>query len=704
MIATTRFRVPAMDCATEKEVIARRLDSEQAVRGVEFDLIERVVTVRHDDGAADAVEGALRDIDMKPVRLVDGAATTALPVADHRREYLMVGAAVALAIAAEIVAWTTGAEGSPLVIAMAVVALALAGPRTLKKAWVAARTLTLNINLLMVIAVIGALAIQQWPEAAMVTALFAVAEVIESRSVDRARDAIRGLMLLAPDTTRIRDGERWVEIATSAVPLGAVIQVRPGERVPLDGTVVDGTSAVDQAAVTGESLPVDKRPGDAVFAGTVNQQGALSVEVTAAAGSTTLDKVASAVRTAQARSGATERFVDRFARYYTPIVVLVALGFALIPWLAFSEPFRPWLYTALVLLVIACPCALVVSTPVTIVSGLAAAARRGILVKGGAHLESAGRLTVLAVDKTGTLTEGRPEVTDVRPLDGADRDALLRDAASLEATSTHPIATAVARAFTGALAPVTDVRATDGKGLEGVVGGAPLAIGSHRMAHEAGVCSPTVEAALAEFEAAGKSVMVVWSGTQVRGVLAVADRVRPTSVRAVRELHDLGVEVCMLTGDNPTTAGAVARTVGIDQVRAELLPTDKLGEIERLVARGGVVGMVGDGVNDAPALARADVGFAMGVAGSDTAIETADVALMGDDLRSVPALISLSRRTRGILWANIAFALGVKLVFFALALAGWATLWMAVFADMGASLLVALNGLRLLRVDTTRPA
>ena len=697
-MTTTRFRVPQMDCATEKEVSARRREPLPVVTATEFDVLERVVTVHHGDGdaGADAVERALRDIEMAPERVPAAAAPGALRVADHRREYVVVGLAVALAAAAEIAALAIGREGHPAVIALAALALAAGAPRTFRKAWTAARTRTLNINLLMAIAVVGAVAIWQWPEAAMVTALFAVAEVVEARSVDRARDAIRGLLLLAPDRARVRRASGWVEVVTADVRVGEVVQVRPGERIPVDGVVAAGASAVDQAPVTGESTPVDKRPGDKVFAGTVNQQGGLEVEVTAASGSTTLDHIARAVRAAQAQRSASERFVDRFAQIYTPAVVLLAFAVALVPPLAFGQPLHPWLYRALVMLVIACPCALVVSTPVTIVSGLAAAARLGILVKGGAHLETAGTLVTLALDKTGTLTEGRPRLTDVRPLPGIDRDDLLRRAASLEASSTHPIAAAVTRGFTGQLAAATHVTAIDGKGLTGEIDGRPLTIGSHRLAEEQGVCRADAEAILAELEAEGKSVMVVWSADQLLGVLAVADGVRPNSVAAVAELHGLGVELTMLTGDNPTTAAAVGRAVGITSIRADLLPADKLSAIEALAERGRV-GMVGDGVNDAPALARANLGFAMGAAGSDTALETADVALMSDDLRGIPTLMRLSRQTRRTLNVNITLAIGIKVVFFGLALAGVATLWMAVFADMGASLLVAMNGLRLLR-------
>ncbi len=540
----------------------------------------------------------------------------------------------------------------------------------------------------MLIAVAGAIAIQQWPEAAMVTFLFAVAEVIEARSVDRARDAIRGLMVLAPDLTRLRKGDAWVEVETATIGPGASIQVLPGERVPLDGKVTAGKTSVDQAPITGESVPVDKVIGDPVYAGSVNQYGMIEVEVTAGAGDTTLARIARAIRDAQSQQAPTQRFVDRFARWYTPIVVLLAIGLSIVPPLVFGEAFKPWLYKALVLLVIACPCALVISTPVTVVSGLAAAARRGLLVKGGVHLEQAHKLRVLAVDKTGTLTEGRPKLTDVVTLAELSRDDVLARAAGLEATSAHPLARAVVAGFAGQVPLASDVVATEGKGIEGKVAGESIGIGSHRFAEERGVCSPEVEAALARLEGEGKSVMVVWRAdapARVIGVIGVADTIRETSVDAVRALHMRGVRLLMLTGDNPTTAAAVAKQVGIDDVSADLMPEDKLTR------------MVGDGVNDAPALARATVGFAMGAAGSDTALETADVALMSDDLRGVPVFIDLSRKTASILRANIVFAIAVKAVFFGLGLFGIATLWMAVFADMGASLVVAANGLRLLK-------
>lgn len=671
-----------------------------------------IVKHRAGEGVPAAVEAALGEINMAPSRL-DGAAApgathahaarpprpTQLPAASSTRARLALGIAGCAAIGAEVVAWTSS-ERSPAVIALSVVSLLAGGPKTLRKAIAAARTFTLNINLLMLLAVVGALAIQEWPEAAMVTFLFACAEMIEARSIDRARDAIRSLMVLAPDTTHVRRDDRWIETETSEVQPGETIRVRPGERLPLDGEVSAGSTSIDQAPITGESIPIERQVGDKVFAGSVNQQGMIEVRVTAGAGDTTLAHIARTIREAHADRAPTERFVDRFARWYTPAVVFLALGVAAVPALLFHEPFQPWLYKALVLLVIACPCALVISTPVTIVSGLAAAAKHGLLVKGGTYLEQARLLRVIAVDKTGTVTHGKPALTDLKALAGLSPEQVLARAAAVEASSTHPLARAVTSGFSGEVADASEVRVTAGKGITARVDGEWIGVGSHRFAHELGVCTPAVEAELAALERSGKSTMVVWRGEapgEAIGVIGVADTVRQTSIEAVAHLKRLGLKVVMLTGDHRATAMAVAAQLGVDDVAADLLPDDKVARIAELRASANVA-MVGDGVNDAPALARASIGFAMGAAGSDTALETADVALMSDDLRGVPALIELSQRTATTLWTNISVAIGLKLVFFALALAGIATLWMAVFADMGASLLVAGNGLRLLRV------
>ncbi len=573
----------------------------------------------------------------------------------------------------------------------------------------------------MSLAVAGAIFIGQWPEAAMVTFLFGVAELIENYSLGRARDAIAGLLQMTPETASVKsvDGE-WNEVRADEVELGQIVRVRPGERIPLDGELTAGASSVNQAPITGESLPVEKTIGDGVFAGTVNERGAFEFRVTAGAGQTLLARIIVSVQEAQAQRAPTQRFIDNFARYYTPAVVLFALGVAVVPPLFLGEPFAVWLYRALVLLVISCPCALVISTPVTVVSGLAAAARLGILIKGGVILESGRRLKMVALDKTGTLTQGRPVLTEIVPLDGQTRDELLQLAASLDAPSEHPVAAAIVAAWTksqqqdklislggapqsGQLLFVSGFEALPGRGATGVIGGARYFVGNHRLAQENGVCDEAIEVALSRLENAGATAVILSDDTTALAIFGVADTLRESSVEAVRELHQLGIKSVMLSGDNRQTARSIASQVGIDDARGELLPDDKLAAMDELLAKYGAVGMVGDGINDAPALAKATIGFAMGAAGTDTAIETADVALMQDDLRKLPQFVRLSRAVGRVLTQNIAFAIAVKIVFFALALSGHVTLWMAVFADMGGSLLVVFNGLRLLQFEAEHP-
>lgn len=696
-----KFTITKMDCPTEEQIIRRRLQRLEGIDGLEFDLMRRELTVRHGLRDEGLIVTALEEIGMHPEPVAGPSAASKLPARPEEASpwnQILLGTSGVAAIVAEGVAWTTGQESSPAVVALAVASLLTGGRETLRKGIVAVRTFTLNINFLMTVAIIGAVAIGQWPEAAMVTFLFAVAEAIEAHSLDRARNAIRGLMEMTPERATVRRDGRWVEVDAASVAIGDVARVRPGERIPLDGRVVSGSSSVNQAPITGESIPVTKEPGDAVFAGTINELGALEIKVTANRGNTTLDRIVRSIQQAQAERAPTQRFVDRFSRYYTPVVVGLAILVAALPPLAFDAPFRPWLYKALVLLVIACPCALVISTPVTVVSGLAAAARMGILIKGGVHLEGGRKIRALALDKTGTLTHGKPEVTDVVPLDGATPEQVLALTASVDAHSEHPVARAIVARWgiAAELLPSESFQSITGRGARAEVGGRLYYVGSHRLVEELGVCSPGVEAELERLEAEGKTTVVLASAERPLGVIAVADRPRETSVEAVARLHRLGVLTVMLTGDNPRTGAAIARAVGIDDVRGNLLPEDKVKAVEELLVQHGAVGMVGDGINDAPALARATVGFAMGAAGTDTALETADVALMEDDLRKVPSFIALSRRTASILVANITLALGIKAVFFALALFGKATLWMAVFADMGASLIVVLNGLRLL--------
>jgi Cd2+/Zn2+-exporting ATPase len=602
------------------------------------------------------------------------------------------------ACAAEVVAWRVGRDTHPAVVVLAILSLPATARQVLWRGLRAARKLSLDIAFLMSVAIAGACVLGNWPEAAMVSFLFALAETVEEGTADHVRHAIKGLLQAAPARATVRgDSGDWGEVDASEVGVGAVGLVKPGERIPFDGVVLSGASTVDQAPITGESVPVDKRPGDAVYAGTVNGDGAIEYRITADATHTTLARIVRVVEEAQAQRAPVQRFVDRFAAFYTPAVVLGALVVALAPPLVLGLPFAVWLYKALVLLVISCPCALVISTPATIAAGLAVAAKRGILVKGGVHLENARRLRIVALDKTGTLTVGRPVVTDVAPLNGVPPEAALRIAAGLSAMSHHPISRALRDAAPNSVPRVESFSALAGRGVTGVIDGHRYFLGNHRLTEENRVCGEHVERVLFALESEGKSTVTLTSESEPIAVIAVADTLRETGVEAVRRLHKLGVEAAMLTGDNRATAQAVAAIAGIDDVRAELLPEDKLAAVDELRVSHGTVAMVGDGINDAPALARADLGIAMGAAGTDVALETADVALMDDDLRKVPELIGLSRSTAVVLTQNISFAICVKVAFLALAIAGKATLWMAVFADMGASLLVVGNALRMLR-------
>lgn len=718
-LTESRFYISKMDCATEEQIINNKLGRIKEIDQLDFDLMNRVLTVKHRLEGDKLLIDALNSIGMGPEVLKPGEMAPAehedLECCDHDhgaakpkrtergpavpiRDRWLMGFSGLFAISAEILSWVTGQERTWPVIILALASMVLGGRETLRKGFIALKTLTLNINFLMTLAIVGAASIGEWPEGAMVVFLFGVAEMIEAFSLERARNAIRSLMELSPELALVRgESGEWQEVQATEVKVGQVVRVRPGERIPLDGKLTAGSSTVNQAPITGESMPVSKELGDSVFAGTVNEKGSFEFEVTANTGQTTLSRIIRAVQQAQGQKAPTQRFVDKFARYYTPTVVVLALLFAAVPPLLFHQQFLPWLYKALVLLVIGCPCALVISTPVTVVSSLASAARRGILVKGGVYMEEGRRLGVLALDKTGTITHGTPQVTDVIPLAGVEEAEVRRLAASLDAPSEHPVASAIVAGYAGSPETVTDFDSITGRGVKGRISGTLYFIGNHRLAHEQNYCSPEVEEILERLEGEGKTVVILADESKALGVIGVADTVRDTSIQAVKELHDLGVKTLMLTGDNERTAKAIAAQVGIDDARGDLLPEDKLKIIEELTAQHANVGMVGDGINDAPALAKADLGFAMGAAGTDTAIETADVALMQDDLRKIPEFIRMSRKASGILKQNIAFAIGIKVVFFVLAFAGVATLWMAVFADMGASLIVVANGLRMLR-------
>lgn len=698
-LAGTVFRIPSMDCASEEGEIRHALADIVGIQSLSFQLSARTLRI---DAPAEVLPRALDAIrqagfDAQPVAPQEQASQHA-PVAEG---LWRPGASLLLAIAAELLDFfapeTLQYKGAGMALAAA--AIWLAGFSTYRKGFTALRQGRLNISALMSVAVTGAFLIGQWPEAAMVMALYAIAELIEARAVDRARNAIKSLLDLTPDTAEVRlpDGA-WRELSAAKVALEAIVRVKPGARIPLDGVVMAGSSAVNQAPVTGESLPVDKVAGDPVFAGTINGTGALEMRVTAAASNTTLARIIQAVEQAQGSRAPTQQFVDKFAAIYTPAVFVLAVAVALLtPWLM-DLSWMEALYKALVLLVIACPCALVIATPVTVVSGLAAAARRGILIKGGVYLEGAHKIKVIALDKTGTITEGKPRLvaTEVLP-SPIPQTQVLRWAGDLAGHSDHPVSKAIAQGLDRSNGQLEQFTALPGRGVQARTDGQTLILGNHRLIEERGLCSPAIEARLAEHESQGRTVTLLAMDSQVLAIFAVADTIKESSREALAELHALGVRSVMLTGDNPATAQTIARQAGIDDARGNLLPEDKLTAIENLQAGHGTTAMTGDGINDAPALARADIGIAMGAAGTDTAMEAADVVIMNDDLRRIPELIRLSRRTRAVLWQNIVLALGIKSVFLVLSVLGNATMWMAVFADMGASLIVVFNGLRLLR-------
>ncbi|MBI2728510.1 MAG: heavy metal translocating P-type ATPase [Polaromonas sp.] len=700
-----------MDCSSEESEIRRALEPISGIRSLGFQLGARTLKIDASDSALPLALDAIRKagFDPLPVQPAGRPATDVETDGDNEHEhesgvgggvYRLV-AALVLAIGAESISYFAP-EGMGWKIggmAIAAIAIWLAGIDTYKKGMGALIHGKLNINALMAVAVTGAFLIGQWPEAAMVMALYAIAELIEAKAVDRARNSIKGLLEMAPEEALMLSADgSWAMTAVTAVPLESTVRIKPGERVPLDGVVVKGNGAINQAPITGESIPVDKAPGDQVFAGTINETGELEIRVTAAANNTTLARIIHAVEQAQGTRAPTQRFVDKFAAIYTPAVFAIAVAVAVLTPFLLSLTWQEALYKALVLLVIACPCALVISTPVTVVSGLSAAARRGILIKGGTYLEDARLLKAIALDKTGTITEGKPKLVDSRIWGNADEATSKRAAASLASRSDHPVSKAIATSLEQQVSDVQDFKAIPGRGVQGTVDGQTLLMGNHRLMEENGLSSTELKAELATHEKQGRTVTLLANGKEVLALFAVADTIKETSRKAIADLKALGVTTVMLTGDNSATAKAIASEAGIDDARGDLLPEAKLEAIKDMQKRYGATGMTGDGINDAPALAQADVGFAMGGAGTDTAMEAADVVIMNDNLERVAETVHLSKRTHSILWQNITLALGIKSVFLVMAVFGTATMWMAVFADMGASLLVVGNGLRLLRI------
>ena len=676
------------------------MDKVVGIHGLHFNLGERVLTISADVVAIPPALEAIKKAGFKPEPLPQETDNHQVP-AGFWSSWGKLILALGLALIAEAIAFAfpTNQWIAAIGMVLALGAIFLSGFGVYAKGLTALRQARLNINALMTVAVTGAFLIGQWPEAAMVMALYAIAEAIEARAVDRARGAIKSLLAMSPELAEVRQNDgTWIRMNVKLVSLDSVVRIAPGERVPLDGTITVGQSAVDQSPLTGESLPVDKTPGDEVYAGTINQAAALEIRVTSLASDSTLSRIIKAVEEAQATRAPTQRFVDQFAAIYTPAVFVLALLVALLlPWVA-GVTWLQAIYKGLVLLVIACPCALVISTPVSVVSGLAAGARRGILIKGGVYLEEARKIKAVALDKTGTITEGKPKLVafEAIALD-EPRERLERLAKSLASRSDHPVSKAIAQGLTESTQEVLSFEAVAGRGVQGVIDGHPYILANHRWIEERNQCSPELEARLAEHEGAGRTVTILANRDRVIALFAVADTIKTSSTQAIAQLKTLGVTPIMLTGDNALTAKTVGHKAGISEIRGNLLPEDKLKAIEEFQGQYGVTAMAGDGINDAPALAKSNIGFAMGAAGTHTAMEAADIVVMNDDLRRLPETIRLSKQTHVILWQNITLALGIKAVFLLMAIFDDASMWMAVFADMGASLLVVFNGLRLLK-------
>ena len=720
--AAQRFRIHGMDCAEEVSTLRRSLEPLVSLDRLSFDVLEGTMTVQG-SLTPDAILKAVKSTGMRAelvqeddsLRVLDeGHAhstrtsltlSSGLLTAAGFVTHAMLGGGVGAAIGREGLGQTHAVP--VLVIILYTLAIICGVWNVAPKAYNAARHLRPDMNLLMTIAVIGAMFLGEWFEAATVSFLFALSLTLESWSVGRARRAVAALLDLSPPSAFIKDPSGEVRsVGVEDVAIGVQFVVRAGDRIPLDGVVRSGESQVNQAPITGESVPAAKGPGDSVFAGTINGEGVLEVESSSKSGDTTLARIIRLVRDARAGRATSEQWVERFARVYTPVVMAIAAGMLIVPPLLGMGSWSEWLYRSLVLLVIACPCALVISTPVSIVSGLAAAARAGALIKGGVYLEVPARLRTIAFDKTGTLTRGKLTVEKVIALSGHSEEEVLERAAALEAENSHPLASAIvahARSLGVAIEPAREATIAPGRGVRGRFRDGEVWLGSHRFLEEQGKEPPEVHNMLVELAASGSTVVVVGESDHVCGLIALRDTPREGVQEVIRRLERLGVSgITMLTGDNRPTAEAIARALGIRDVRAELLPADKVTVIEELVRTNAPVAMVGDGVNDAPAMARADLGIAMGAAGSDAAIETADIALMSDDLSRIPWLVSHSRRTVSIIRQNIGFSLLVKAIFVILAFAGRATLWSAIAADIGASLLVVFNGLRLLRAGSDR--
>ena len=695
---TIELQVENLTCPDCLAKLEKGVAKVPGVETVACDLTSGRMTARVDPGRADANRLIHKVGQLGYTAYQFGSDRPELSFLSRYRLHLLTAASGTAWIVATVLSQL--GLGEPWVIALFALGIALAFTGVARQTVGSIRQLSLDMNVLMFVAVIGAMILGEWSEGAMVIFLFALAELIESYSLHRANRAIESLMDLAPDTVRLVQGDAEHIVSPAAVPIGSILRVNPGERIGLDGEVTAGRSAVNQAPVTGESLPAAKQPGDPVFAGTVNGQGALVIRTFATAGQSTVARIINLVRDAQAAKAPSHRFIDAFTRVYTPIVFAVAVAVTLVPVLVLSLPFADWFYRSLVLLLVACPCAFVIATPVTLVSGLTAAARSGVLIKGGAAMEKAAGIKAFAFDKTGTLTVGRPHVVDVVALNDADEPTLVGLAAAVERHTGHVLGQAIdayARERGLDVPTALNVQLLPGLGAKGTVDGREIFVGSHRFFHDSDLCSDELHAKATGLQGAAKTMVFVASKRRPKGVIILADALRDGARESLADLRSAGIEhLAMLTGDNPLQAQAIGRALDLDEIHADRMPDQKVEALKEIRRQHGAVAMVGDGINDAPALATADLGIAMG-AGSDQALETADAALVSGRLARLAMLVRLSRKTLRRVKANTAIALGIKSVFLVAAVLGVATLWMAIFADMGASLIVIANGVRLLR-------
>ena len=595
-------------------------------------------------------------------------------------------------------------EDHLLTKALYILAIIIGGFDLFKEGFSDLIKLDFSMESLMTIAIIGAAFIGEWAEGSIVVILFAISEALERFSMDKARQSIRSLMDIAPKEALIRINNVEQLVSVDKIDIDDIMIIKPGQKIAMDGLVINGHSSVNQAAITGESVPVEKQLDDEVFAGTLNEEGVLEVKVTKKVTDTTIAKIIHLVEEAQGERAPAQAFVDKFAKYYTPFIIIMALLIVVVPPLFFGGDWNKWLYQGLSILVVGCPCSLVISTPVSIVSAIGNAAKNGVLVKGGVYLEEIGHLRAIAFDKTGTLTKGKPVVTDFIATSSETDINYLSIISSLESLSQHPLASAILNEADKTNVDyksiqIEDFQSITGKGLTGIHQNIRYYIGSPKLFSASVIEETAVKVQYRQFQEQGKTAMYFGTDEQILGVIAVADEVRDSSAAVISELHKLSIEhTIMLTGDNTKTAESIGKQLGVTEIKGDLMPQEKLDSIKALRTTYNKVAMVGDGINDAPALAASTVGIAMGGAGTDTALETADVALMGDDLQKLPFIVRLSRQTLKVIKQNITFSLGIKLLALLLVIPGWLTLWIAIVADMGATLLVTLNGLRLMKV------